>query len=91
MKKCDNCPEPVEGPLYKFCKHCWWEQDPRNNDPKQPYLTAKDARKDVTVEMMIEMLLKVPKHYLVRYDSAMGYVCKGDFTIYPSGKISING
>ena len=92
MKKCVNCPEPVEDPQYKFCKSCWWEQDSRNDGPRQPYCTQEDRNEKVTAGMMIEMLKKIPEDYLVSFDSACGRVVKGDFTIYNDSKeVSING
>jgi len=45
-KKCQHCPEPVEGDLYKFCKGCWWEQDPRNKDPLAQKVQKLRAEKE---------------------------------------------
>jgi len=94
MKKCKNpvCVEDAEAERYEFCKHCWWEQDPRNKDPKTPYSTSKDRNKDVTVAMMRDMLKDLPDDYLISFDGAYGRVVKGDFTVYHDSKeISING
>lgn len=93
MQKCKNpiCINSVEASHYKFCKHCWWEQDCRNTGPKQPFLTTKDSNEELTVKMLKEMLNFIPDHYLVRYDSALGHVRKGDFTVYEDKEIvSIN-
>jgi len=57
-----------------------------------PYENDKDAHKEVTVEMMIEMLQKVPSHYLVSFDSACGHVSKGGFRVMDwKEAVSING
>lgn len=92
MSKCKNpiCIEQVEGPQYEYCKHCWWEQDPRNDGPKMPYYTAKDKYEALTVGKLKEMLKNIPDHYEVSFDSACGNCTVGDFTIYDE-RVSING
>jgi hypothetical protein len=61
-------------------------------DPYEPFKDDPDRRKDVTVGMIKEMLKDIPDDYTISFDSALGHVVKGDFTIYPrSKKISING
>lgn len=57
-----------------------------------PFYRDKDASEQLNVGMLLEILQKLPKDYLVSYDSALGHVRKGDFTIYhDEKKISING
>ena len=63
-----------------------------DKENEYPFTDDKDSSKEVTVEMMIEMLKTIPPHYKVRYDSACGLVHKGDFTIFHYCElVSING
>jgi hypothetical protein len=94
MNKCKNpiCIEDAEAERYEFCKHCWWEQDPRNDCPKKPYATSENSHKNLTIGDLKEMLKNLPNDYLVSFDNASGYCRIGNFTIYENKKaISING
>jgi len=43
MKICCVClNSPVEAEQYSFCKDCWWEQDPRNTNPKGRKMNPSD-------------------------------------------------
>jgi len=62
---------------------------------EQPFENDPDCGKQITVKILKEMLDKLPSEfddYEVKYDSALGRICKGEFTIYKESKeISING
>ena len=83
------------GKLGFTVKEVDWKKDDETEVKKgieYPFEKDEDARSLITVEMLIKMLQKVPKDYIVKYDSAFGSIMKGDFTVYHDRKeISING
>ena len=60
-----------------------------------PYQDDLDRDEYLTVSMLREILKKLPSEcddYIISYDSALGSVHKGDFSIYHEDRsISING
>ena len=61
-------------------------------EPEIPLENSPNRSDDLTVGELRKLIDKLPDDYRVSFDSALGRVVLGDFTIYHDyKKISING